>query len=141
MIVALCGLIGAGKDTAADYLIERHSFKKLSFAGALKDAVSVVFNWDRQMLEGSTKESREWRESIDQWWAGRLNLPHLTPRFVLQYFGTDLFRNHFHNDIWIASLENKLLSAKGNIVITDCRFKNELELFGKLGGHVVRIKR
>ena len=98
-IVAICGFQGSGKDTLASILIEKYGYKKLSFAGAVKDVASVVFSWDRKMLEGDTKESREWREKVDEWWSKKLGLPNLTPRYILQQFGTDLFRNHFHKDI------------------------------------------
>ena len=32
MIIGICGLIGCGKGTAADILVEEHNFTKLSFA-------------------------------------------------------------------------------------------------------------
>lgn len=140
-IIAVAGLIGSGKDTVADYLCTFHGFKRLSFASSLKDAVSSVFGWDREMLEGSTKSSREWREQVDPWWAERLNMPNLTPRHILQQWGTEVLRNHFHDDIWIASVENKLRTAQDDIVITDCRFRNELTAIKRVGGITMRVNR
>jgi hypothetical protein len=56
--------------------------------------------------------------------------------------GTDVLRKHFHDDIWIASLENKLHNAHDqNIVISDSRFVNELKLLAKAGAMTVRVKR
>ena len=141
MIIGLCGLIGSGKDTAADYLCNFHEFRRDSFASTLKDAVASVFGWDRELLEGRTKQAREWREQIDPWWAERLNMPHLTPRWILQYWGTEVCRHGFHKDIWVASLENKILKCEGNIVITDARFANELSVVKKLNGKLIRIER
>ena len=141
MIIGFCGLIGSGKDTAADYLCNFHGFKRESFAHTLKDAVSAVFGWDRELLEGRTKTAREWREQIDPWWSQRLNMPDLTPRLVLQLWGTEVCRKAFHDDIWIASVENKLRQTKDNIVITDCRFPNEIASIRHAGGRVVRIAR
>ena len=126
MIIGFCGLIGSGKDTAADYLVNFHGFKRESFANTLKDAVAAVFGWDRELLEGRTNSAREWREQIDPWWSERLDMPNLTPRLVLQLWGTEVCRRAFHDDIWIASVENKLRKTKDNIVITDCRFPNEI---------------
>ncbi len=141
MIVGICGFIGAGKDTAADYLVNFHGFRRDSFANTLKDAVAAVFGWDRNLLEGRTKEAREWREQVDEWWAQRLNMPTLTPRWVLQNWGTEVCRNGFHNDIWIASLENKLRKTGDDVVISDCRFFNEVEAIRSQGGKIVWIQR
>ena len=141
MIIGICGLIGAGKDTAADYLVNLHHFRRESFANTLKDAVSQVFGWDRTMLEGRTKQSREWREQVDPWWADRLKMPELTPRWVLQQWGTNVLRTGFHDDIWIASLENKLRNTTDDVVITDCRFPNEIRAIKAAGGKVIRIVR
>lgn len=141
MIIGICGLIGSGKDTIADYLQNIHQFRRESFAHTLKDAVAAVFGWDRELLEGRTKQSREWRETVDPWWAERLAMPNLTPRYVLQYWGTEVFRKGFHDDLWIAALENKLRNSSDDIVITDCRFPNEISAIRDAGGVVIRVKR
>ena len=141
MIIGFVGLIGSGKDTVADYLVNVHGFRRESFAGTLKDAVSAVFGWDRILLEGRTKASREWREQVDLWWAERLHMPHLTPRWVLQYWGTEVMRKGFHDDIWIASIENKIRNLQDNVVISDCRFPNEIAAIHNAGGIVIRVKR
>ena len=146
-IIGVCGLIGGGKGTVADILVGNHNFEKLSFADSLKDMVATVFGWQRHLLEGDTKESREWRERVDEWWSARLAIPNLTPRWVLQYWGTDVCRVNFHQDIWIASVENKLSRAKNssakynNIVIPDTRFPNEIKMIRKLGGEVWGVRR
>lgn len=140
-IIGICGFIGSGKDTAADYLVNFHEFRRDSFAASLKDAVAAVFSWDRDLLEGRTKSAREWREQVDPWWADRLNMPNLTPRWVLQYWGTEVCRRGFHDDIWIASLEARLRNTQDNIVISDCRFPNEVGAIRSAGGQVIWIKR
>jgi len=141
MIIGFVGFIGSGKDTAADYLVNFHGYRRDSFANTLKDAVANVFSWDRVLLEGRTKEAREWREQVDPWWADRLNMPHLTPRWILQFWGTEVCRAGFHDDIWIASLENKMRKTSDNIVISDVRFPNEIKAIHNAGGIVVRVKR
>jgi hypothetical protein len=141
MIIGVCGFIGSGKDTIADYLVNFKEFRRESFADSLKDSVAAVFGWNRTMLEGRTKESREWREQVDPWWAERLAMPTLTPRWVLQYWGTEVCRKTFHDDIWIASLENKLRQSKDNIVVSDVRFPNEIKAIKNLGGQIVWVKR
>jgi len=140
MIIGICGFIGSGKDTIADYLVNIHQFRRESFANTLKDAVAAVFGWDRTMLEGRTKHSREWRETPDQWWSQRLG-QEITPRYILQYWGTEVCRRGFHDDIWIASLENKLRTAQDDVVISDCRFPNEISSIRSAGGKVIRVVR
>ena len=139
-IIGIVGFIGSGKDTVADYLVNFHQFRRESFANSLKAAVSQVFGWDRELLEGRTNQSRIWRETKDEWWSKRLGCD-VTPRWVLQYWGTEVVRKGFHDDMWVASLENRLRSSTDDIVITDGRFPNEIKAIRNAGGKVVRIKR
>jgi len=143
MIIGLVGFKGCGKDTVANYLIDnsRETWIRGSFADSLKDSLASVFQWDRAMLEGDTKESREWRETVDEWWANKLDMPDFTPRLALQVCGTDLWRNKFHDDIWLLSLEKKLTTAEHNVIITDTRFPNEIDLIKRLDGKIIRVKR
>jgi hypothetical protein len=140
-LIGIVGLIGSGKDTIADYLCNFEGFRRESFASSLKDAVSMVFGWDRTMLEGRTTSAREWREQVDPWWSQRLDMPDLTPRWILQYWGTEVCRKSFHDDIWIARLENKLRNSQDDIVISDCRFPNEIKSIKNAGGIIIRVVR
>lgn len=132
-VIGICGLIGHGKDTAAGFLIE-NGYQRISFAGVLKDACANIFGWDRILLEGNTPESRVWRETVDNWWAARLDMPDFSPRIALQRVGTDVFRQHFHPDIWVAACERQIEMTDKNVVISDCRFFNELDVIKRLGG-------
>jgi hypothetical protein len=60
---------------------------------------------------------------------------------VLQKWGTEVARKSWHNDTWIASLENKLNRAHNDIVITDVRFPNEIKAVRNAGGIVIRVVR
>ena len=113
MIIGICGLIGSGKGTVADILVEEHSYEKLSFADKLKDGVSSVFGWDRQMLEGDTDDSRKWREQQDEFWTKETS-EEITPRLILQLFGTDCMRNGFYDGIWVSLVKQQLLNNKGH---------------------------
>jgi hypothetical protein len=68
-------------------------------------------------------------------------MPGLTPRAVLQQWGTEVLRNGFHDDIWIASIENKFRTNRTDIVISDCRFPNEIKLIKNAGGKVIWVRR
>lgn len=143
MIVGVVGFIGSGKNTVGEMLVNEYGFTTRSFAAALKDAVASIFCWPRYLLEGDTEESRVFRETIDPWWAEKLGVPTLTPRYVLQYIGTDVFRTHFHHDIWVFSLLRKIEIESGgkNVIITDVRFMNEINMVRREEGRIIRVKR
>jgi hypothetical protein len=106
----------------------------------LKDVCAVLFGWDREMLEGRTAAARAQREVIDEWWSARLGIPGFTPRMAMQMIGTDVMRNHFHDGIWVAALERRLMMLP-KVVITDCRFPNEIAMIKAAGGMVVCVER
>ena len=138
MIIGICGFEGAGKDTVANYLVSHYGFTKMSFAAVLKDITAVLFDWPRALLEGDSKESRAWREVVDPWWAEKLGMPGFTPRLALQLLGTNVFRQHFHNNIWLFALERQFQKYK-NVVVSDCRFPNEITMIQELGGQIWRV--
>ena len=138
MLIGLVGLIGSGKDTVANRLVTKHGYKRDSFADPLKDAVSKIFNWDRELLEGNTKISREWREAPDEFWSKKFN-KEITPRWVLQYFGTEVMRGQMHDAIWVDSLIARYKGEK--TVVSDTRFQNEIKTIKAHGGVIVLVKR
>ena len=139
MIIGICGFINSGKGTVADILVNNHDFVKLSFADTVKDATAAIFGWQRSMLEGDTAESREWRETPDEWWSKRFGYE-FSPRLALQMMGTEAGRDVFHPDLWIYSLERKI-ELYPRVVIADVRFPNEIKFIQDRGGFVVRVKR
>ena len=138
MLIGVVGLIGSGKGTVSDRLEQKHNFRKDSFAKSLKDAVSSMFNWDREMLEGKTDESRAWREKPDVFWSKRFGKD-VTPRWVLQYFGTEVMRQGMHDSIWIDSCMARYDGKP--TVIADTRFENELKIIREMGGSILLVKR
>jgi hypothetical protein len=56
--------------------------------------------------------------------------------------GTELFRNHFHKNIWRLIIERKIKENEDKrIVITDCRFQNEVQLTRSYGGKILFVYR
>lgn len=138
-IIGLCGFAGSGKSTVANILYEK-DFIIDSFSKPLKDSVSHIFNWDRNLLDGETEFSRKWRETKDDWWSDILGIENFTPRKALQLVGTDCLRKKFHEDIWLLSLKHRLLKNKNkNFVITDCRFPNEIKALKNMGGKIILV--
>ena len=141
MIIGICGLIGSGKGTVADHLVEEYGFQKVSFADALKDATAQMFEWPRHLLEGDTVESRKWRETPDAFWTNELGYE-VTPRYVLQKFGTECMRVGFYDGVWVSIVKRKILNSPGtNWVIPDTRFPNEIKMINSIDGQVWRVKR
>jgi hypothetical protein len=141
-LIGLLGSIGSGKGTVSDILVDNHHFVKDSFASSLKDGCAQIFDWPRDLLEGDTKESREWREQCDEWWAEKLGIEGFSPRLCLQLVGTESLRNNFHSDIWLLTLENRLRkNPDQNVVIADVRFPNEIEMVSRVGGKLILVER
>lgn len=143
-LIGLCGFKGHGKNTVASILCQKYGYIEISFASKLKDIISILFGWDRTLLEGLSDFSRNWRNEIDTYWSEKLNISNFTPNYAMEYIGTELFRNHFNENIWILFLEKELmnhLKNKKNIVVTDCRFRNEYELLKKYGAKIISVHR
>tara|TARA_Y100001972_G_C7658627_1_gene331934 strand:+ start:1219 stop:1881 length:663 start_codon:yes stop_codon:yes gene_type:complete len=143
MIVGLVGFIGSGKDTVAKEFVDRGCVQD-SFAGPLKDLCSSVFGWPRDLIEGDSLESRDFRETPDMFWTKKLGVPNFTPRLALQLIGTDVLRKNFSQDIWLNSLEYRIrqnFNTSPCVVISDARFRNELDLIKEMGGVVIWVQR
>lgn len=145
MIIGIVGFAGSGKGTVGDILVNDHDFTKLSFADAVKDATSAIFGWPRHLLEGDTNESREFRETKDNFWSARLGRD-FTPRLAMQLMGTEAGREVFHQNLWVDVVERRIKHKQewefeDNFVIPDVRFPNEIEAIRKWGGFIVRVIR
>ena len=139
MIIGVVGYIGSGKGTVGDILEREYGYKKFAFADALKDAVASIFVWPRGLLEGDTNASRAFRERVDVWWSHKFGYE-VTPRLILQKFGTEACRHGIADNIWIAALEKRIHGYE-DVVITDCRFPNEIDFIRSAGGVLIRVKR
>ncbi len=139
-LIGITGLKRSGKDTLGSNFVEKYGYKRLAFADALKDGCKEIFGFTDDQLYGDKKET------IDEYWG-------VTPRTVLQYVGTDLFRDQLGliipkigKNIWLKVVEKKILDEWKNnpatrFVITDVRFSNECQMVKELGGIVIRVKR
>lgn len=140
-IIGICGFIGCGKGTVGDILVDEYGFTKLSYADRLKDTVAVMFDWDREMIEGNTPESRAWRETPDEWWSEELGYE-FTPRMAMQRVGTDCMRKGLDEQVWVKFVKKTIQdNPETNYVIPDVRFFNERDLILELKGEIWRVKR
>lgn len=139
-IISISGFKGSGKDTFARLLYEQAPFEVTSFAQPLKHSMCEIFGWDPEQLEGLTPESRAWREQPEPYWSHVFGKT-VTPRNLMTMMGTDCLRRHLHSDIWVHSCQKRILDSQSNVIITDARFINELQMVRDLGGITVRVHR
>jgi len=135
--IAITGLKGSGKGTLASYLVTTYNYTELSFAHAVKDVLSSIFDWPRHLLEGDTSESRRFRDTVDAWWSQELNIKDFTPRMAMQFIATDLFRDRFHSDTWALTVKRKIKDT--HVVISDMRFMNEYKVTQPTVDIVVKV--
>lgn len=120
MIIGLTGQKGAGKDTVADVLVAQ-GFLKISIADPLKKVCQAIFDLNDVQLHDVCE-----KEKIDPRWGK-------SPRQLFQEIGTDLFRNHYDQRIWIQSLLYRIGRHKNrHIVIPDIRFQDECNVLLEL---------
>jgi hypothetical protein len=135
-IIGITGRKRHGKDTLGDYLVSNYGYTKIGFADALKEGCRHIFGFNDDQLYGNSKEID------DAFWKA-------SPRKVLQYVGTDLFRNQLSkvlpevkDDIWVKVVEKTILqNPDKKYVITDVRFNNELEFIKKYNGLTIKVQR
>jgi hypothetical protein len=128
-VIALTGLAGSGKSTASKYLVEKHGYQLVKFAGPLKDMLRAIGLSEAQ-IEGELKEEPcEWLQGA-------------TPRHAMQTLGTqwgrDCIGRSFWIELWVRRV-NQIIAEAGRVVVDDCRFHNEADEVRKLGGVVWRL--
>lgn len=128
-VIALTGLAGSGKSTASKYLVEKHGYQLVKFAGPLKDMLRAI-GLGEGHIEGAHKET------------DLAMLSGHTPRHAMQTLGTEWGRKCMGEDFWTnlwRSRVDSVLAFDGRIVVDDCRFANEAAEVRKLGGVVWRL--
>ena len=119
MLVGICGKAGSGKDTVGDYLVRQYGFKHIALADPIKRLVEDVFVLDKLTVYDRVKRE----QPLERW-------PGWTVRKLLQFIGTELFRDNIDDSIWVKSLWYRICDDKdNNYVVTDIRFPNELQYF------------
>lgn len=138
-IIGICGKKFNGKDTIADYLVKNYGYTKISLGDPIKRALQNIFGFTDEQLWGTQKET------LDSFWK-------VTPREMLQYFGTDCFRikfgtdyPHIGNKVWVMALHKQIKNMIDHgitkIVVPDLRFPNEETVIRTFNGIVIRVVR
>ena len=135
MILGLCGKKQSGKSTVTNYLLSK-GWVEISFAYPLKEIIGrELFGFTDDQLYGPEPI----KEAVVSEWG-------LSPRQVLQIVGTDMFRKYIREDFWVYLAKKRILEIQRknpniNIIVSDCRFPNEMEMIKRLVGNTIRIIR
>jgi hypothetical protein len=132
-LIGFTGKAGVGKSTMANRLINDplfyHQLSLLSFASPLKRSLSELTGlrieyFTDQLLKESKIE-----------WLG------MSPRELMQKFGTDFVRNTIHPEFWVMRMRERLKKCHHDVVIDDIRFDNEAALVRENCGCLIHIIR
>lgn len=130
-ILGITGKMFSGKDTVAEFLhFAFRNSRITSFAYPMKQMMIDYFGFtyeDLYTVEGKNRYNEFWG---------------MTNREALQKIGTECFRNNFHVDTWLKTMEVNIINdLTPIIIIPDVRFPNEAELINSLGGSILKIVR
>ena len=130
-IIGITGKMMSGKDTLANFLHFSFSNSRITwFAYPMKQMMIDYFGFTKQDVYDT-----EGKKRYNSFWG-------MTNREALQKIGTDCFRNNFHRDTWLKTMEvNILQDPKQLIIIPDVRFPNEAQMINALGGVVIKLER
>lgn len=138
-IIGLSGYAGAGKDTVGEILVRHHGFRRVAFADRLK-ALALDLNPVLD-LQAEHMRVRATLSEIISAHGGDLDVAKRevpSVREYLQDLGVKV-RIHLGEDTWVrAALRG---TAGEDIVVTDCRFRNEADAIRETKGMVWRVER
>lgn len=129
MIVAICGAKRHGKGTAASSLVN-HGFVEINFADALKESCAAAFGIPLEVFYDDTRKEAPLAD---------YGYPNESPRSILQYVGTEMFRSKW-DGIWVNTWLNKARKHK-RVVCSDLRFPNEYDMLRANGAMIMRVVR
>jgi hypothetical protein len=134
----ICGGMHHGKTTVAEYLVEEHDFVEYAFATPLKEGCRWLFGLTAHQVYGEEKDK------LDPFWG-------VTPRYILQQVGTDVFRKQLKrylpsiacsHTLWIENFVRWFHNHPGvNVCVSDVRFPDEAQCIRRLKGKVIKVVR
>lgn len=132
-VILINGLPRAGKDTMADYLVQKYNYYKISFADELKNIICRTFDISRDELDYFKNEK------VGLYYEN--NLECINFRNLLQRFGTEGMKPAFGNSVWADILYNKIKKSEhNNIVVPDFRFLCEYQNHDNLNIKTILVK-
>jgi chloramphenicol 3-O-phosphotransferase len=142
-IIAFAGRKQSGKTTCAEAVLKlwNDAFltfttgKIYNFADPLKKDICInILGMTYDQCYGSDDQKNE---LVDCWWDNK----QLTAREVMQFIGTNVFRQ-MQNNVWADATIKKIQKENPSLaVIADCRFPNEVDTVRNAGGIVIKLMR
>jgi phosphomevalonate kinase len=129
-IVAISGKRRSGKSFLGAILEKDYGFTPISLAAPLKHMIRTQFGLTMDQTDGHLKEIVDVRYCM-------------TPRDLMIKFGA--FYRSIDPDFWVKKLFDQMKQTPqaqlGRYVITDMRFRNELDWFRRHNAFLVRLER
>jgi hypothetical protein len=135
MILGLSGYARSGKDTIANYLVEKYGFTRMAFADPMREA---LFRLDPPITVAGMAVPLSTAVKGLGWEALKEDSPEV--RGLLQRMGTEVGRQMFGEDVWVDYLLTQAMQHD-RVVVSDVRFHNEARAIHKTLGSVWRIDR
>ena len=164
-IIGLTGPLSCGKDTVALLLATHLGFAHVKFADALRAEICAAYGIDITLTtRRDTKEVPTEalaldrcnsvifiRAMIDQERGAVgfdldafMESPR-SPRQIMQWWGTDYRRQHSGDSYWTRTLTHRIHTQQQGhqwrYVVSDVRFRNEVDAIRALGGVIWQVKR
>jgi hypothetical protein len=138
-IIGITGLKGSGKDTAANFLVEKYDCEIVKFAGPLKDMLRIYLlkymneypYVVEELIEGTRKEEPY------KGFGGK------STRYVMQTLGTEWGRDLISQSLWTDAALTRIKDVRKHkpVIVSDVRFVNEFTALKKLGATLIRVER
>jgi len=140
-LIGIAGYARSGKDTMAEYISMRYSFKKAAFADPIRQAL-VALNPNVIVNHPETGERAHMPLELAVFSFGWEQLKSLSPdvRPLLQNMGSEVGRHFFGKDLWVNRLFLDNVGER-KLVISDVRYWNEAQAIRKRGGEVWLVQR
>lgn len=137
--IALIGRARSGKDSIAARLVGAHGYTRVAFADPLKDAalrLDPIVTYERAgggYLPTYLSRAVSWHG----WEYAKDRFPEV--RRTLQNLGQSI--RDVHPNFWVNLAMDTVDSIAGPVVVTDCRYRNEVEALKARRFRIVRVVR
>ena len=129
-IIAITGIARAGKDTTAEYLVQKYGYVRLAYADIMKSILCSTFNIPPQELEAYKNDSNSNIAVVDINQSAdfvKYDLLKVTFRNILENFGQAM-KALFGEKVWSNLIIQKIKELNHDkIVVSDVRFHVEID--------------